>query len=63
MGALTESRSLEAQIADCCHAIYSATDAELAMNQWARLRELLAEKTDEETRQFTRESRLGPSPN
>ncbi len=62
MGALLESRSLEAQIADCCREIYSATDVELAMNKWTRLRELLTEKSAEETRLFLREAKLASLP-
>jgi hypothetical protein len=62
MGALVEGRSLEAEIVDCCYAIYNATDVKLAMNKWVRLRELLAEKTDEETLQFIRENKPGFQP-
>lgn len=68
MGALVESRSLEAEIADCCQALYWATEPETALRSWARLRTLLAQRTEEENRLFVLETthagRVGhpPSP-
>jgi hypothetical protein len=56
MGALMEGRSIEAEIADCCQAIYRATDLEVAMSNWARLRQLMVEKTELEISQFMRET-------
>ena len=38
MGALAEAQSLEAEIMDCCRAIYWATDPDIAMSNWVRLR-------------------------
>ena len=56
MSALVEYRSLEAEIADCCHAIYWATDPEVALSNWARLRKLTAQKNQEEASLFMRET-------
>jgi hypothetical protein len=56
MSALVESRSLEAEIADCCQALYWATEPEIAMSNWARLRELMARKTETEDRLFLLET-------
>ena len=55
MSALVDDRSLEAEIADCCRALYCATDHVVAMRHWVRLRELTALKTEAETLLFTRE--------
>jgi hypothetical protein len=56
MSALVESRSLEAEIADCCQALYWATEPEIAMSNWARLRELMSQKAAAENRLFLRET-------
>jgi hypothetical protein len=56
MGALVESRTLEAEIADCCQAIYSATEPDIAMANWARLRELRTLKSEADNRLFTLET-------
>jgi len=52
-------RSLEAEIADCCHAIYWATEPEVAMTIWRRLRVLTAQKTAVEDSQFEFETKGG----
>jgi len=57
MAARVEQRSLESEIADCCHAIYWTTEPEVAMKNWARLRELTAEKAEVERGQYIREAR------
>ena len=62
MSALVESRSLEAEIADCCLAIYQATNPDVALRNWTRLRELLALKTEAENRLFLRETMCLDSP-
>jgi hypothetical protein len=59
MGALIESQNLEAEIADCCRAIYWATEPDVAMRSWARLRELTALKTEAEMNLFVRETMNG----
>jgi hypothetical protein len=59
MSALVESRSVEAEIADCCQALYWATQPEIAMSNWARLRELIARKAEAENRLFLRETMNG----
>ncbi|MGA2187931.1 MAG: hypothetical protein ABSH33_05340 [Steroidobacteraceae bacterium] len=51
-----DSRSLEAQIADCCHAIYWATEPEIAMTYWLRLRKLTAQRSEAEEMQYLRET-------
>jgi hypothetical protein len=56
MSGLVESQSIEAEIVACCRAIYWATDAEVALSNWARLRRLTAEKSQAEREQFLRES-------
>jgi hypothetical protein len=56
MSALAECPSLEAEIADCCQALYRATSAETAMSRWSHLRELLARKAAEEDALFRREA-------
>jgi hypothetical protein len=56
MAALVEDRSLEAEIADCCQALYWAKEPEIALSNWARLRNLLAQRTEEENRLFLRET-------
>jgi hypothetical protein len=57
MGTLVETVSIEAEIADCCQAIYRATEPEIAMRNWARLRDLTAQKAEAEHRLFLRETR------
>jgi hypothetical protein len=59
MSAVAESRSLEAEIADCCRAICWAVEPEIAMSNWVRLRNLAAKKIEAETLQFIRESKNG----
>jgi hypothetical protein len=56
MSALVETQSLEAEIMDCCRAIYCATDPDIAMSNWVRLRMLTAQRTAAEREQFIRES-------
>jgi hypothetical protein len=56
MSALVDSRSLEAEIADCCQAIYWSNDPDVAMRNWSRLRELIAQKTEAENRLYQRET-------
>lgn len=56
MSALVEYPSLEAEIADCCQALYRATSAETAMSCWTHLRELLVRKAAEEDALFRRET-------
>lgn len=55
VGVIDDDRSVEAQIAECCQAIYWATDADVALNNWSRLRKLIAERSDAQTQQFLRE--------
>jgi hypothetical protein len=57
MSALIEGRSLEAEIAECCQAMYRATDPEVALRNWARLRQLTALKSEEDLKQFLRETK------
>jgi hypothetical protein len=59
MSALVESRSLTAEIADCCRDIYLATEAEAALKHWTRLRSLAKQMRDEENTLFMRETRNG----
>ncbi len=59
MGALTDSRSIESDIADCHQAIYRATDPDTAMRHWVRLRGLLAQKTESDDLLFRRETSRG----
>jgi len=59
MGALVEGRSVEAEIAECCHALYLSTDPESALKNWSRLRQLTAKRAEEETSLFVRESHNG----
>jgi hypothetical protein len=56
MGALVETRTVEAEIADCCQAIYRATEPDVALNQWALLRRLLAVRKEAENSLFRREA-------
>jgi hypothetical protein len=42
----TEVPCLEAEIADCCQALYTATDVAVAMLKWTRLRTLTAQKAE-----------------
>jgi hypothetical protein len=56
MGALVDLPSLEAEISDCCQAIYRATEPETALRNWAHLRELIARRTDREDSLFFRET-------
>lgn len=56
MGALAEGQTVEAEIADCCQAIYRATEPEAALRNWARLRQLLAQREETENRLFQLES-------
>ena len=59
MSALVEGRSVEAEIADCCHALYCSTDPESALRNWSRLRQLTAQRAEEESSLFVRESHNG----
>jgi hypothetical protein len=52
MSAAVESRSLEAQIADCHHAIYWSPDPMAVRLNRARLRELTARAAEMETHGF-----------
>ncbi len=52
MSALVEGYSLEAEIAERCQAIYWATDPDAALKHWRRLRELIEQRAEQETRQF-----------
>ncbi len=56
MSALVEGYSLEAEIAERCQAIYWATDPEAALKHWRRLRELIAQRAEQECRQFMYEA-------
>ncbi len=56
---LVERRSLEAEIADCCRAICWATEPDVAMSYWLRLRNLTAQKTTADNIQFIRETKHG----
>jgi len=62
MGALSDERSIESEIADCHWAIGQATDPAEAMNHWKHLRELVARKAEAENRLFGRESKNGDLP-
>ncbi len=57
--ALIEGRSLEAEIADCCRAICWATEPEVAMSNWVRLRNLTRQMIEAENIQFIRETKHG----
>jgi hypothetical protein len=57
--ALVESRSLEAEIADCRRAICWAMEPEVAMANWVRLRNLTERKIEAENCQFIRETKNG----
>ena len=57
--ALVEGRSLEAEIADCCRAICWATEPEVAMSNWLRLRNLTMRRIEAENIQFIRETKNG----
>jgi hypothetical protein len=59
MGTLVEGRSVEAEIADCCHALCLCADQESVLRNWNRLRELTAMRAEEETNLFMRESHNG----
>jgi hypothetical protein len=59
MSAVADGRSLEAEIADCCHAIYWATEPEIAMTYWLRLRNLTAQRSEAENIQYIRETKYG----
>lgn len=56
MAGLVDAESIEAQIADCCHAIYWTTEPAVALSNWARLRRLTALKAETERLQFLRET-------
>jgi len=56
MGTQLEGKSVEAEIAECCQAIYSASELEVAMMKWARLRELIAQKSQAEDMEFMRDT-------
>jgi hypothetical protein len=61
MSALVEGYSLEAEIAERCQAIYWATDPDAALKHWRRLRELIAQRAEQESRQFMFEAHIrGP---
>ncbi len=51
-----EVKSLEAQIADCCHAMYWTSEPEVAMENWTRMRALKEELAKIERLQFMREA-------
>lgn len=57
MNALVEGSNLESDIAECCRAIHTATDPDAALETWGRLRELLAERSERERKQFLIETR------
>ena len=57
MSTLVEGRSLEAEIAECCQAIYWATEPEVAMKHWARLRDLTAQRAEAERHLFLLENK------
>jgi hypothetical protein len=61
MTALYGSRSLEAEIAECCRDMYWATDAREALRNWARLRTLRARQAEAERMQFLLEARARES--
>jgi len=56
MGAQYEEKSVEAEIAECCQAIYSTSEIDIAMRQWTRLRELIAQRHQAEELAFMREA-------
>jgi hypothetical protein len=61
MSALVEGYSLEAEIAASCQAIYWATEPDAALQHWRRLRELIAQRAEQESRQFMFEAHIqGP---
>jgi len=49
-------RTLEAEIADCCRAIYWTREPEVAMSNWDRLRRLTASMSVADIGQFIRET-------
>jgi len=57
MSGLVDEQSLEAQISDCCQAIYRATEPATALSNWARLRDLKSRKSALEDHLFDMESR------
>ncbi len=59
MGTLVEVRSVEAEIAECCHALYLCADQESVLRNWNRLRQLTAMRAEQETDLFMRESHNG----
>ena len=54
MSSQVEGLTLQAEIAECCQAINAATDVEVAMKHWARLRVLMAQREEALKRQFIR---------
>ena len=56
MSSSVQGPALQAEIAECCQAINAATDVEVAMKHWARLRVLMAQREDGLQRQFIRET-------
>ncbi len=59
MSASINEPSIEAQIADCCRALYLATEPGAAMTHWVRLRELTVQKTKTEVSEFIRDTKNG----
>jgi hypothetical protein len=59
MGTLAEGRSVEAEIAECCHALCLCADQENVLRIWKRLGQLTAMRAEEEANLFMRESRNG----
>lgn len=57
MSVVVENPSLEAEIADCCREMYWATEPEVVISNWARLRKLTAEKAEADRNQFIRETK------
>ena len=66
MGTQIEVQSLEAEIAEQCQVIRTATEIDVAMDAWARLRRLIAQKTAAEDKMFIKETatlaRTSPKP-
>ena len=54
MSVYVEGQTLQAEIAECCQDINSATDVEVAMKHWARLRVLMVQREDALKQQFIR---------
>jgi hypothetical protein len=66
VGTQVEVQSLEAEIAEQCQVIRTATEIDVAMDAWARLRRLIAQKTAAEDKMFIKETatlaRTSPKP-